>query len=99
MVDWAVDSVTQRLLGGSAAIGEALRRRRVEESPADRLVEHLLGVNHTRPTIERGRAFVSGVISRAPGDRMFEMIRRPDGLPTPAEIDAPGLWLARLGLD
>lgn len=99
LLDWVVDSATQRLLGGSPAISEALRRRRVEESPTDRLVEHLLGIHHTRATIERGRRFVAGVIERAAPETLFEMLKREDGLPTPAEVDAPGLWLARLGID
>lgn len=96
LVDWIVDGVTQRLLGGAPAVGEALRRRRIESSPSDRFVEHLLGIHHTRATIERGRDFVRGVIERTSNDRVFEVLLRADGLPTPAEVDAPGLWLARL---
>lgn len=48
LVDWIVDGVTQRLLGGAPAVTEALRRRRIESSPADKFVEHLLGIHHTR---------------------------------------------------
>lgn len=96
LVDWIVDAVTQRLLGGAPAVGEALRRRRIESSPSDRFVEHLLGIHHTRATIERGRAFVHGIIERSSNDRVLDLLRREDALPTPAEVDAPGLWLARL---
>jgi len=96
LVDWIVDGVTQRLLGGAPAVGEALRRRRIESSPSDRFVEHLLGIHHTRSTVERGRAFIRGIIERAGNERVLDLLFRPDALPTPAEIDAPGLWLARL---
>ena len=96
LVDWIVDGVTQRLLGGAPAVTEALRRRRIESSPADQFVEHLLGVHHTRATIERGRGFIRGILERATADRVLDLLQRPDALPTPAEIDAPGLWLARL---
>jgi uncharacterized protein (DUF2342 family) len=96
LVDWIVDAVTQRLLGGAPAVGEALRRRRLESSPSDRFVEHLLGINHTRTTVERGRAFVRGIIDRSSNEHVLELLRRHDAVPTPAEIDAPGLWLARL---
>jgi putative hydrolase len=96
LVDWIVDEVTQRLLGGAPAVTEALRRRRIESSPADKFVEHLLGIHHTRATVERGRAFIRGIIERSSAERVLDLLNRDDALPTPAEVDAPGLWLARL---
>ena len=95
-IDWAVDGVNQRVLGGAPAVTEAIRRRRVESTAVDRFVEHLLGIHHTRKTVERGRQFINGVVERAGTDAVLQMLQRPDGLPTPSEIDAPGLWLARL---
>jgi len=38
------------------------------------------------------------VEERAGVDGLLNLIRRTDGLPTPAELDAPGLWLERLEL-
>ena len=96
VIDWIVDGVTQRLLGGAPAVTEALRRRRIESSPADKFVEHLLGIHHTRATVERGRTFMRGVVERSSADRVLDLLRRDDAIPTPAELDAPGLWLARL---
>jgi putative hydrolase len=96
LVDWIVDGVTQRLLGGAPAVTEALRRRRIESSPADKFVEHLLGIHHTRATVERGRAFIRGIVERSSTERVLDLLNRDDALPTPAEVDAPGLWLARL---
>ena len=96
LVDWIVDGVTQRLLGGAPAVTEALRRRRIESSPADKFVEHLLGIHHTRATVERGRAFIRGIVERSSAERVLDLLNRDDALPTPAEVDAPGLWLARL---
>ena len=45
----------------------------------------------------RGKAFVQGVVDRA-GDGGLAPAARPrsDAIPTPNEVDAPGLWLARL---
>lgn len=96
LLDWSVDSVTTRLLGGSGAVSEAVRRRRIEETASNRFVEHLLGIHHTRDIVERGRHFVSGVLERSNADALLTMLNRPDALPTPAELDAPGLWLARI---
>jgi putative hydrolase len=99
VVDWSVDTVSTRLLGGSSGISEAVRRRRIEETTSDRFVEHLLGIHHTREIVERGRHFVTGVLDRSNADALLSILTRPDALPTPAEVDAPGLWLARLGID
>jgi len=96
VIDWIVDGVTQRLLGGAPAVTEALRRRRIESSPTDKFVEHLLGIHHTRATVDRGRAFIRGIIERSSTERVLDLLNRDDALPTPAEVDAPGLWLARL---
>lgn len=96
-VDHVVDETSRRLIGAEAGrVTEAVRRRRVETSPDDVFVERLLGLKLSRQQVERGRAFTAGVVERAGSSGLAQMIERPDGLPTPAEIDAPGLWLARL---
>jgi putative hydrolase len=97
-VDHVVDAVAARLLGGGGRIAEAVRRRRVEASPDDVFVERLLGLRLTRDQVQRGRAFVDGVIERAGSDGLAPLLTDADALPTPAELDAPGLWLARLEL-
>lgn len=102
-VDSLVDAVAVRVIGGDALrIAEAVRRRRVEVSPDDVFVARLLGLQLTLEQVQRGKAFVSGVLDRLPGEgaeaRLTELLGRPDALPTPAELDAPGLWLARLEL-
>ena len=61
-------------------------------------VERLLGLHLTRQQVERGRAFVDGVSERAGQAGVNQLLDRPGSLPTPAEMDAPGLWLARLEL-
>ncbi len=95
--DWVVDAVAVRVVGGNALrIAEAARRRRVETSASDLFVEQLLGIRLGDDQIARGKAFVQGVVDRA-GDKGLEpLLRRPDAIPTPNELDAPGLWLARL---
>ncbi|MCX6528671.1 MAG: zinc-dependent metalloprotease [Actinobacteria bacterium] len=96
VIDWTVDTVAQRVLGGAGAIAEAVRRRRIEESSADVFVEHLLGVRYTRAVVSRGKSFVAGVIERSSPEMLLGILANPSALPTPAEVDAPGLWLARL---
>lgn len=98
-IDVVVDTVAMRLIGGDAQrISEAVRRRRVESSPDDIFVERLLGLHLTRQQVERGRTFVDGVFERGGQTGVNQLLDKPGSLPTPAELDAPGLWLARLEL-
>jgi putative hydrolase len=96
-VDWVVDAVAVRLVGGNALrIAEAVRRQRVETSADDRFVEQLLGIRVGDDQVARGKAFVQGVVDRAGDHGLRPLLERADGVPTPNEVDAPGLWLARL---
>jgi putative hydrolase len=98
-VDRVLDAVGARLVPEYDRITEALRRRRVEASPASRFVERLFGLELSQATFDRGAAFVEGITSRAGAEAVAQLWARPEHLPTPAEIDAPGLWLARVGID
>jgi putative hydrolase len=95
--DWVVDAVAVRLVGGNALrIAEAVRRQRVETSAADSFVEQLLGIRLGDQQVARGKAFAQGVVDRAGDAGLLPLLERADALPTPAEVDAPGLWLARI---
>ncbi|CAN5808521.1 zinc-dependent metalloprotease [soil metagenome] len=96
-VDWIVDAVSARIVGGGALrIAEAVRRRRVEATATDTFVEQLLGIRLGEDQVARGKAFVQGVVDRAGDEGLRPLLTRADAIPTPNELDAPGLWLARL---
>lgn len=97
--DHVLDVVGGKLLADYDMLSEALRRRRVEAADADRFVERLFGLELTQATYDRGSAFVDGVLERAGDDGLRRLWTDPASLPTPSEVDAPGLWLARLDLD
>jgi putative hydrolase len=98
-VDYLVDSVAVRVIGGDALrIAEAVRRRRVEVTPDDVFVERLLGLHLTNEQVQRGKAFAGGVVDRVGEAGLTELFTKASALPTPAEIEAPGLWIARLEL-
>ena len=97
-VDHAVDTISTSVLGSGTQIAEAVRRRRVEASPSDSFVEQLLGLHLTQGQVERGNTFVEGVVDRAGNDGLGQLFARSGNLPTPNELDAPGLWLARIAL-
>jgi len=100
VIDWVVDAVAVRVIGGNALqIAEAVRRRRANASPDDLFVERLLGIRLGADQTARGKAFVQGVVDRAGENGLSALFNDADSMPTPSEIEAPGLWLARVGDD
>ena len=98
-VDYMVDGVSVRVIGGDALrIAEAVRRRRVDHNADDLYTERLLGLRLTHHQVQRGKNFIAGVVDRVGEARLSALLARPKALPTAAEIDAPGLWVARLEL-
>ncbi len=97
-IDHSVDAISALVLGGGKQIAEAVRRRRVESAPHDSFVEQLLGLRLTRQQVERGHAFAAGVTERAGHDGLSQLFAKAGNLPTPSELDASGLWLARIEL-
>ena len=95
-VDHVIDQISGRLIASGSMITEALRRHRVEAGANDRFVERLLGLELTQQQYERGIRFVKGVVERAGPNGLDPLWQREDAIPTPAEVDAPGLWLARI---
>lgn len=99
-VDYLVDSVAVALIGGDALqIAEAVRRRRAERSADDVYVHRLLGLRLDQAQVQRGKQFIAAVVDRVGEARLCELLSTPGALPTPAEFEAPGLWIARLELD
>lgn len=97
-VDHTMDEIGGRLISAYPMVTEALRRRRVETTDADRFVERILGLNLTQAQVDRGSAFVAGVIERVGPDGLNRLWAEERHLPTPNEVDAPGLWLARIDM-
>jgi putative hydrolase len=97
--DVTVASIGARLVTSFGRIDEALRRRRLERGSAGAFLDQLLGLDVTRDDFEAGRAFCAGVVEREGMDGLNRLWERAEHVPTPAELDAPGLWLARIDLD
>jgi putative hydrolase len=96
LVDRAVDDATASVLGATSRVAEAVRRRRAEASVDERFVDGLLGLRLTRDLVAAGTAFVDGVVERAGRAGLAPLLREARNVPTPSELVAPGLWLARL---
>jgi putative hydrolase len=90
--------IAGRLIGNTTPIGEAMRRRRVSRGAGETAAESLFGLSLDQAQIDRGAKFVAGVLDRSGELQLAKMWTDAASLPTPAEVDAPGLWLARLDL-
>ncbi|MGI9023863.1 MAG: zinc-dependent metalloprotease [Acidimicrobiales bacterium] len=97
-VDHIMDVVGHGLVGAYGMVTEAMRRRRAEPSEGDRFAARLVGLALEGAAYERGSLFAEGVVDRAGEDGLRRLWHSEKELPTPAELDAPGLWLARIDL-
>lgn len=101
LIDAVVDEAASRVLGPGHTIAEAIRRRRLDVGTDTVVLERLLGLNLSGEQLRRGADFARGIGERTDGSPVVvlrRMIEAPANLPTPNEIAAPGLWMARLGL-
>jgi putative hydrolase len=88
-----------RLIGTFEQVHEAVARHRLERGEATRFVEQLLGLTLERDDYELGAAFCAGVVERAGAAGLNRLWESPRMVPTGPELEAPGLWLARIDLD
>jgi putative hydrolase len=97
--DEILGRIGARLVPSFTRIHEAAARHRLERGEASRFVEQLLGLTLEREDYERGAAFCAGVVERAGTDALNRLWEDPRMVPTASELEAPGLWLARIELD
>ena len=97
-IDHVAATVAGRLTGSHALIVEAWRRHRVTDAKGEQAAGGLFGLDLSASEVERGERFVAGVLERAGEDGLSRLIEGGHVLPTPAELDAPGLWLERIAL-
>ena len=97
-VDHITAGIAESLTSSPAALREAWYRYRIEEGKGEQAFAGLFGLNVGQDEVDRGRAFVAGVVERVGEDALARLWSDELDLPTPAEVDAPGLWLARIGL-
>lgn len=98
-VDYTVDRTCSPLVPSMDRISTAMRERTLGVTPADRFMERLLGIEVDASTLDRGDLFISGIVDRVGDEGLSRLWSDELDLPTASEVDAPGLWLARIGLD
>ena len=96
--DSVVERLAEPMIKSLPTIREAMRRHRVERTEADRFIQRLLGLDPSRRLHDQATAFCRGVEERAGPAALDRLLDSESMLPTPAELEAPGLWLARIDL-
>jgi putative hydrolase len=97
-VDHITSGIAATLTSAPAALDEAWYRYRVEDAKGEQAFTGLFGLDVGQAEVDRGAAFINGVVERAGEEALARLWTDELDLPTPAEVDAPGLWLARIGL-
>jgi putative hydrolase len=98
-VDHTVATMARGLIASHDTIRNRFRQRWIDVAPADRFMERLLGLEIDGSTLGRGDRFIAGIVERAGDEGLRRLWADELDLPTAAEVDAPGLWLARIGHD
>jgi uncharacterized protein (DUF2342 family) len=96
--DHVANQVGTKLVGSHAQLAEAWYRRRTERGKGEEAAGSLFGLDLDQVQVDRGRSFISGVLERAGDDGLAKLWSSARNLPTPSEVDAPGLWLERINL-
>jgi putative hydrolase len=96
--DHITATVAATLTPSAPQLSEAWVRYRSAEDSGEQAAGALLGADFSRHEVERGSSFIHGVVERAGEQGLERLWSNPRNLPTPAEVDAPGLWLERIDL-
>ena len=95
-VDHITEKIGRSLISSFGPLDEALRRQRVVRGEGEKYIDLLFGLTMDQDQFDRGNAFVKGVLERSGEEGLARLWTRAEHLPTPAEADAPGLWLERI---
>jgi len=96
--DHIADRVGTSLVGSHSQLSEAWYRRRIERGKGEEAAGALFGLDLEQAQVDRGRSFITGVVERSDESALARLWSSGRNLPTPAEVDAPGLWLERISL-
>lgn len=97
-VDHLMETVGRRMVGSYGQLSEAMKRRRVERGEGEQFVERMLGLELSQAVFDLGNRFITGIVDRAGEAALARLWSEARTLPTPAEVEAPGLWLERIDL-
>jgi len=77
-------------------IEEAMRRRRAERGPGERMLNQLIGLDLLPRLVRDARAFCDAVIAARDQAGLDRVWRDPRNLPTAEDFEDPSRWLVRM---
>jgi coenzyme F420 biosynthesis associated uncharacterized protein len=93
-----MDAVGAEVLPSLPRLRAALNRRREARGLPWRVLERLLGLELKLRQYELGRRFCDAVVDAGGPQALARVWSSPRALPSAAELDAPALWLQRIGV-
>jgi coenzyme F420 biosynthesis associated uncharacterized protein len=97
--DHVMDEVGRDLVPGVERISARFHGRREQRTPFERAMLRITGMDLKMEQYRKGEAFVAGIERLGGSAALRRLWDGPETLPTPAEIDAPAVWVGRMGLD
>jgi putative hydrolase len=91
-----MDAVGVEVLPSLSRLREAMTRRRQHRGLTWRVLERLLGIELKLRQYEIGRRFCDAVVDREGPQMLTRAFESAQALPSAAELESPGLWLARM---
>jgi putative hydrolase len=96
--DHVTTRIARSLTGSAGLLSEAWHRFRAQDGTGEQAAGALFGFEVGSDEVDRGASFARGVVERAGEEGLDRLWSATRNLPTPAEVDAPGLWLERISL-
>ena len=94
-VQYLTEKVTTGLVGPGANLSEAFRRQQLKIKETSDFGRQILGIVMD---LDQGREFISELDLLGGAEALEKLWSSESSLPTPAEIESPRLWLARMEL-
>jgi coenzyme F420 biosynthesis associated uncharacterized protein len=91
-----MDAIGADVLPSLPRLRAALNHRREHRGLPWRVLERLLGLELKMRQYEAGRRFCDAVVDAGGPQALALAWSGPDALPTPAELEQPSLWIARV---
>jgi coenzyme F420 biosynthesis associated uncharacterized protein len=91
-----MDAVGAEVLPSLPQLRAAMNRRRSDRGLPWRVLERLLGLELKLRQYEMGRRFCDAVVKDGGPQALARAWSGPEALPSSAEIEDPGLWIARM---
>ena len=94
--EWLVARAAPGLVPEAPRLREAIDRRRAEPSQGEQMLQRMLGLDLQHHRYRVGTTFCAEVSRRWGEEALTRLWEGPGALPTPAELEDPVAWAARL---